>query len=272
LIEQPTIGAQLTGDFIYGAVAAFPPDANWAEAGVALVTTAQEMLDSGAIDSDQHAVITAELEKSGLADCGRVIRLDEGQEPSQFMVGVSAFSDQLLPIGQQFSLDAPEGTYRLRFRVKDFLTSDANLEWTVFVRRGTHILHELETIPTPFGEIDIPTPSEFDLAVDGSGDDFELIIDDESDLILEPGETYFFSIASRQNGVLSSFFANAEITVDGDAYIDEVTGDDDDDDDDDNGDGSGCACSSSTQTSAGPSLGLALMLFGLAWRRARAQR
>jgi Zn-dependent metalloprotease len=272
LIEQPTIGAQLTGDFIYGAVAAFPPDANWAEAGVALVTTAQEMLDSGAINDDQHAIITAELEKSGLADCGRVIRLDEGQEPSQFMVGVSAFVDQLLPIGQQFSLDAPEGTYKLRFRVKDFLTSDANLGWTIFVRRGAHIVHELEAITTPFGEIDIPTPSEFDFSVDGSGDDFELIIDDESELILEPGETYFFSIASRQNGALSGFFVNAEITVDGDAYIDEVPGDDNDDNgEDDNGDGTGCACSSSSLSPAGAGSGIVGLLFLLAWRRGRTQ-
>jgi MYXO-CTERM domain-containing protein len=73
-------------------------------------------------------------------------------------------------------------------------------------------------------------------------------------------------MASRQDGALSQFFANAEIRVDGDAYIDEsALGDDDDDDGDDSG--AGCACSS-TQSGIAP-LGamLGLLLLGLNRRR-----
>jgi MYXO-CTERM domain-containing protein len=242
LIEEPLIGAQLTGDYIYGAVSAFPSDASWGDAGVALVATAQDMLDAGHLSEEQHAFISAELESSGLANCGRVIRLDEGQEPTQLMTSVSLFTDQKLPLGQQFSLDAPAGTYKLRFRVKDFLSNDPNLAWTLYVRRGEHIVHELEDLQTPFGTVQIPVPTDYDFEVDGSGADFELKIEADTDLALEPGATYYFSMASRQEGALSQFFANAEITIDGDAYIDDsLIGDEDDEDD---AGGAGCACDS----------------------------
>lgn len=264
LIDEPLIGSQLTGDFIYGAISAFPTDATWADAGEALVNTAQDMLDNGSLNTEQFDFISAELESSGLANCGRVIRLDEGQEPTQAMIGVSLLADQKLPLGQQFSLDAPAGTYKLRFRVKEFLTNDPNLAWTLYVRRGEHIIHELEELQTPFGTFEIPIPTEYDFEVDGAGDGFDLEITDESDLVLEPGATYYFSMASRQEGDLSQFFANGEIRVDGDAYIDEpALGDDDDDD----SGGAGCTCSSAQSGVAPLSAMIGLLLLGLTRRR-----
>jgi len=266
LIDEPLIGAQLTGDFIYGAVSAFPTDATWSDAGEALVSTAQDMLDNGSLSTEQFAFISSELESSGLANCGRVIRLDEGQEPTQAMMGVSLLADQKLPLGQQFSLDAPEGTYKLRFRVKDFLTNDPNLAWTLYVRRGEHIVHELEELSTPFGTFEIPIPTDYDFEIDGEGSDFDLEITDESDLVLEPGATYYFSMASRQDGALNQFFANAEIRVDGDAYIDESAAGDDDDDDDD--DPAGCACNGTAVGGVAPLTAMAgLLLLGLSRRR-----
>ena len=261
LIENPEFGAALTGDYIYGAVAAFPSDASWADAGEALVNTAAEMLEAGQMTEKQHAIVTAELAASGLDNCGRVIPLDDGQEPTLLMNAVSLFSDTLLPVGNQFSLDAPEGTYRLRFRVKEFLANDPNLAWTLHVRRGEHIVHALEDLQTPFGNFVIPVPDLYDFAIEGEGDDFELIIDEDSDYPLEPGATYYFSLASRQDGALANFLASGEIRVDGDAYIDEdaIDNTDENDGDESNSD-NGCACAQAQGASGGTSLSLAMLL------------
>jgi len=267
LIDEPLIGPQLTGDYIYGAVSAFPTDATWGEAGEALVNTAQDMLDNGSFNEDQHAFISAELESSGLANCGRVIPLDEGQEPTQAMVAVSLLADQKLPLGQQFSLDAPAGTYKVRFRVKEFLSNDPNLAWTLYVRRGEHIVHELEELQTPFGTFEIPVPTDYDYAIDGAGDGFDLEITEDSALVLEPGATYYFSMASRQDGALGQFLANGEVRVDGDVYIDDSLLGDDDDDDDDDDSGEGCACSSGGAPLAPLPAFLGLLLLGLLRRR-----
>gem|GEM_PF-966345 len=266
LIENPEFGAALTGDFIYGAVAAFPSNASWAEAGEALVTTASDMLDAGLMTDKQYAIVTAELAASGLDNCGRVIRLDEGQEPTLLMTGVSLFEDSFIPIGNQFSLDAPEGTYRLRLRVKDFLSNEPNLGWALHVRRAEHVVHDIEALQTPFGNFDLPVPAEYDFKVEGTGDDFELILDADSDPALEPGATYYFAMASRLDGSLNNFIANAEITVDGDAYIDEVVSEDEEENDEDELSG-GCSCEVVDQSDYVPALSLILLLGLLALRR-----
>ena len=213
----------------------------------------------------QHAIVTAELAASGLDNCGRVIPLDDGQEPTLLMNAVSLFSDTLLPVGNQFSLNAPEGTYRLRFRVKEFRsktpvspglsTSDAESTSSTLSR-----ISKRRSATSRFQSRD-----RYDYAVEGAGDDFELIIDEDSEYPLESGATYYFSLASRQEGALANFMASGEIRVDGDAYIDEdaIDNGDDNDGEDSIGD-TGCACARAEGNSGGASFSVAMPSLSLA--------
>tara|TARA_Y100001968_G_C19406226_1_gene743786 strand:- start:330 stop:1964 length:1635 start_codon:yes stop_codon:yes gene_type:complete len=213
LITDPNIGAELTADLVYGALGSWASDVNWEEAGQSLVDTADDMLEEALISQEQYDAILAHGTSSGVIGCGRVIRLDEDQEPTLYMVHVGFLGDVNIPIGNQFSLDVGEYAYRLRFRIKDFLRSDANLGWRLHVRRGEAIHHDLQ----PLGNFEVPVPAEFDLAIDGMGDDFEYELTLDSDPPLEPGATYYFSLASRPEGSIQGFAAG-EITVDGDVW------------------------------------------------------
>jgi len=131
------------------------------------------------------------------------------------MVHIGFMGDVNVPIGNQFSLDVDEYADRMRFRIKDFLRSDANLGWRLHVRRGEPIHHELEAL----GSFEVPVPTDFDFVAEGTGDDFAYELDLESEPPLEPGATYYFSLASRADGNIQGFAA-AEITVDGDVWSD----------------------------------------------------
>jgi hypothetical protein len=178
------------------------------------------------------------------------------------MVHIGFMGDINVPIGNQFSLNVDEYADRMRFRIKDFLRSDANLGWRLHVRRGEPIHHELEAL----GSFEVPVPTDFDFVAEGTGDDFEYELDLESDPPLEPGATYYFSLASRADGNIQGFAA-AEITVDGDVWSDGPPEDESSEDDS----GAGCTgCSNIPRagetTNAAAVFGL-LLLGGLSRRR-----
>jgi Zn-dependent metalloprotease len=269
VMDDPLFDAEFAGDYFWGVVSGLPVDSNWMDLSDLLTQVADDLQDQGLIDDEQRSRLAELAEAQGLDACGRVMRLDEEQEPTQLMFGTSFFEDEQIPLGQQFSLDAPEGAYRLRFRVKDWFSQDANLAWTLYVHRGEHVVHEVVPVDTIFGPIEMAVPEEFDFSIDGEGDDFELELTLDSDPPLEPGETYYFSMASRTLGTLSNFYVAAEITVDGDVWIEEIEGDDDDaaDDDDDDG-GSGCSDCSGSMAGGAP-VGLLALLLGLVAVRRR---
>jgi len=264
MLEDEVLGFEVTPQLIYGAIASWPSDANWAIAGQSLVDSAGDMLDAGELTQEQHDAIIAHGEASGVIGCGRVMRLDEEQEPTQILVNVGFLSDTQIPLGNQFSLDAPDNAERLRFRIKDFLASHPNLAWTLFVRRGNHIVHDLEEL----GFFEVPVPDIYDEAIDGEGEDFEYELRLDSDPPLEPGSTYYFSIASRRLGSIQGF-QYAEITVDGDVWLDESEDSAEDEDqafDPNNAGCSDCGTNQGGGTASGWQV-LALLLLGVLRRR-----
>ena len=268
VMDDGLFDAEFAGDYFWGVVSGLPVDSNWMDVSEQLRDTADDLLAEALIDDAQHARLAELMAAHGLEACGRVIRLDEDQEPTQIIIGVSFAEQTPIPLGQQFSLDAPEGAYRLRFRVKDWQSQDPNLGWVLYVRRGEHIFHDVVPVDTPIGTIDMPFPDEYDFSVDGEGDDFELELTLDSDPPLEPGATYYFSMASREIDTLGGFYVFGEITVDGDAWIEEVEADDDDAADDDDDGGSGCQDCSSSVT-GGSASGLVALVLGLVALRRR---
>jgi MYXO-CTERM domain-containing protein len=272
VLDDPLFDADLSGDYFWGVVSGLPVNSNWMDVSDQLAATADDMLDVGALDQGQRDRLDELMASQGLDACGRVIRLDEGQEPSQLLVAVGfAGEGAEIPAGQQFSIDAPDNAYKIRFRVKDWRSSEANLAWVLYGRRGEHVFHEVQEMTTPFGPIDMPFPEDYDFRIEGEGDGFDLELTLDSDPPLEPGETYFFSVSSLVTGSLVEFYTAAEITVDGDVYIEEVEGDDDEAGDDDDNGGDGCQdCSSSVAAGPAPA-GLLALLLGLVALRRRNQ-
>ncbi len=264
LIEDEAVGAEIAADVLYSAIVRFPDNPNWRDAGAALYEALEILRDLDRIDDAQVAAVEAHMEASGLDDCGRVIPLDDDQEPTLLMVHPGFAGDVNIPLGHQFSIDAPEGTYRVRFRIKDFATQTQNLAWVLYVRRGEHVVHEL--VDSGFG-FDVAVPDVYDHAVEGEGEDVEFNLTFDSDPPLEPGETYYFSMASRQLGTIQGFGA-AEVRVDGRTWWEEPVAPEDDDDG-----GAGCRdCSATVVGGAGyaPLAALLLVLLGFAARRRQA--
>lgn len=274
LIDDERVGADVTADLYYGAITGFPDDLSWATAGQALETAADDLLDEGVIGGDTHGAIIEWAERSGVLGCGRVVAMDEGAEPQQLLNHPGFFPDANLPLGNQFSVEAPEAAGRIRFRVTDWRSSNDNLAWRLYVRRGQHVGHDITPVNLGNFQIEVPVPADYDFAIDGQGDGFELamlpggseleggVLSDGELLPLQGGATYYFSIASRAVGNIQGF-AQGEITTWADMWIDPgLLGDDDDDD---GGEGAGCAgCASNL---GGASGGLLLLL--VPWVRRR---
>ena len=264
VIDDPLLGAEFAGEFFWGAVSALPVNANWMDLSDTLVESADDLLEDGLMAEPAHDRLIELLEVAGLDACGRVIRLDEDQEPLFLLFSMRFAGDLPVPAGNQFSLDAPEGTYKLRFRVKGFDSNEPNLGYTVFVRRGEHVVHEPHEIETGWGSFEMPGPAEYDFSVDGAGDEFELELTLDSDPALEPGATYYFSVNARAIDDFQYGWVSAEVSVDGRSWIEDVVEPADDDDDD----GAGCRdCSGSVAAGPAPIGLLMLALGGVLLRR-----
>jgi hypothetical protein len=252
---------------LYGALGTWPSDVNWQIAGDSVVDAAERLRDAGVISADSASAFIEHAEASGIVGCGRVVPLDDGQEPTQLLFHSRlAGEDGGIPLGQQFSIEVPELGDLLRFRVKGFFGGPPELAYTVYMRRGEYVHHEIIEIPTQFGTIEMPVPQDFDHSFDGDDSDFEIELRMDSDPPLEPGATYYFSIGSRATGDIAGFFVNAEITVDADIRVtDAPAGDDDDGGDDDGGDS--CQDCEASVVSAPPSWAVLLLLVPALRRR-----
>jgi len=267
LIEDPLLGPELTATLVFGATLTWPSDVTWDQAGQSLLDSADDLLDAGTIDADQRAAIEGHATAAGVVDCVRVIPLDEGAEAELLLVNLGATGDfGRVPATAQMSIEAPENARDIRLRVRDWRTSSTDMGWVIYGRRGGHVVHAIQNV---LG-VDFPVPEVYDFTIEGTEDGVDIVIGEDTIPQLEPGATYYFSVASDNLGGLPPFqFTNAEITISGDKRLHEDSGDDDDaagDDDDDGGDG--CASCGSSVAGSGGSV-LALFVVGGLLRRRR---
>ena len=267
LMDDASIGRELTATLVFGAVLTWPSDVNWVQAGASLLESADDLLDAGVIDDSQREAIRAHVQAAGLVACERVIPLDDGVESTQLLVNGGLSGDfARVPATAQLSIDAPEGTRDIRFRIREFRSASPEIGWAVYVRRGDHVVHDL-TVLLGF---DFPVPAVYDFVVEGSGDGVDIELGADTDPPLVPGATYYFSLASTNLGGLPPLqFTNAEITVAGDKRV--VEGDDDDSGEDG---GDGCSGCGSRLGGSGAQGAALLLLAGLSLplRRRRRRR
>jgi Zn-dependent metalloprotease len=280
MAEDPLLGTHIAAQLFYGAAQSWSTESvSWSQAGDSLVAAADDLLAAAEIDASAHAAILSHVEAGGLPGCERIIPLDEGNASTQFFIatGLAEAVGGYVPLSTQMSLHAPEGTKRVRLRVDSFLGTVPDVPWTVFVRRGAFVEHSVDNV---LG-LDVPIPSVYDFAVDGVGAD-NIVLDADSDPPLQPGETYYFAISTRSEGLSSFDFAFGEATFSGEVVMEDPA-DEPPVDPGGEGDGTetpaagdeeegkgGCGCA--TGTSAGWPILLAALAFarGLGWRRCRA--
>jgi len=220
LMEDPLVGAELTGDLLYGAVTTWTLETDWTAAGVSLLDAAADMLADGLITGQGNDAIVGHLEDFNLLDCGRVVGLDDGEEHAILLIDGGLPGDfEHMPGGVQFSLDVPEDARGLRLEVTDF--TSPKMGWMLYVRRGSHIEHRVTDLVI-LG-VQIAVPETYDLLVEGEGSGYVLELTADSELPLEPGETYYFSVAGRNLGDIEAFgFTFSRITVRGGLFEPEV--------------------------------------------------
>ncbi len=211
MIDDPAIGPDVSAQLFYGTALGFPYDTDWTDAGDVLAETTGDMLADGAIDQTQHDAILGHLDTAGVQGCKRVIPLDDGFQPELYTqyIGMADLFGHI-PLTAQYSLEAPEGATEIRLRVREWTTA-FDMGWTVFVRRGEHVKWDLENLMG----FDVPVIGEYDFAVDGDGKG-TVVVDADSEVPLEAGETYYFALATRNLGGIGGFdMAAGEVVVSG---------------------------------------------------------
>ncbi|MFT4625812.1 MAG: MYXO-CTERM domain-containing protein [Myxococcota bacterium] len=210
LIGDPLIGGQVAAEVGLGALAEFPSDVSWKQAGKALVNSADDLLDAGSINAEQHTAIVAHAEASGIVGCERVIRLED-VESSRQMVTVFGL-DAGTTMATQFSLDAPAGTTDITFRIDEKIEWQGDIEANVYVRRAEFVKHELVDL----GYFQLATPKQFDFEDTGiKKKSYEWRFDAQTDPPLEPGATYYFSVSLSAPGG----FGTGEMVVSGESTV-----------------------------------------------------
>jgi MYXO-CTERM domain-containing protein len=258
VMDDPELGGLVGAHLVFGALNIWGEDTTFKGAGEALMESADDLLSESFIDAEQRDLIQSHIEASGLDDCGRVIRLDEGQQPRQsFFGGIGQGGPRGFPTANQYSIDAPEGTSRIRFFVDRLEVSDPALGWSAYLRRGEHVVLEQEE-GDGGGHWRPWVPTEYDVQIDGSGEERIIELTDESDTLLEPGATYYLAVMARPGKGMQGF-GFGEISITAEANIDPVDPNADDDDDDG---GNGCSNCNSRVDGTGTGA-WAFALFGL---------
>jgi len=265
MIEDPAIGPEVASHAFFGALNLWGDEPTFGSAGEALLESIEALHDSGNIDDAQLQRMNDIVAASGFDDCSRVIALDEGVQPRQSTFGaVFQGNTRWFPMPNQYSIDAPEGTTAVTFRIEDWATSNEAMDYRVIVRRGEHVVFErvggggmggrLEVVESDFEEID-------------DRSEFRILLDDRSDPPLEPGATYYFAVTSWPTDGMSGFgFAEAQVS--GEIEFDASLVDDGDAPAD--GDGTGCAgCSSRLDAEGGAGWLAVLGLLGFVGLRRR---
>ncbi len=269
LISDELIGPIPTAHLFFGAIAAWDEEVSWQTASQTILESASALQESGFLSTEQADRIALHAEEAGMDDCGRIVRMDEGARPTQIITSRVRNDGSVSagPLYTQFSLDAPEGAVSLSLSV-DSLVGQAPPGYTVYVRRGEPVFHELVEVDTPFGPRTRPQVADYDFEVSGQGVGTVIEMDATTDPPLEPGATVYFAIWSAAAEGAEPGRYGAEITLAGEVDIVPVE-EAPIADDDDGLAGAGCSdCAASV--AAGPSAGgLAFALLGLLGLRRR---
>jgi len=193
LIEE--LGQETAAELLVGALGTWSGETSWSDAGRSLEDATAALGVAGVIDELAEARALALIQASGMPDCTRIIDLGDVQSASLYLLNLGR-SDEYsrFSSGVQLSLLAPPEAVAVELEIVGFDGKPEGTGWTIYVRAGQPVHHtasKVEGLGLAYAE-----PTEFDLQIDGANTR-TIRLDAQSGLSLEPGEVYYFAIASR---------------------------------------------------------------------------
>ncbi|MFH2009856.1 MAG: hypothetical protein ABI333_24895 [bacterium] len=142
------LGASKADQLIYGALAAMPEDADFADAAAMTEQVATDLAAQGLLGTADLALIGQVLGPTGrnMVDCHRIIPLDNrpASHPSHLVYAFQTFPGYIdeFPLGLQFTLDAPANATRLNVTLQ--AQYGWNSAWTVYLRKDQPVYMEFD--------------------------------------------------------------------------------------------------------------------------------
>jgi hypothetical protein len=212
---QQRLGAEITAELLWGAITTWAGDVGWPEAGASVLESARALGEAGLLDDTGLAAIEEEVTAANLVGCvERVIALDGGEPVSQYLINAGLDGDYaLIPLSVQFSLRVPARGGDVRFRVEGLESSEPDLAWTLFARRGAPVGHEVMDFSSVGLSFAVPTA--YDLELEGEGA-ATLTLGPDTEPAVGGDETWYFALAGRNLGAIQPLdFVTGVITVSG---------------------------------------------------------
>jgi hypothetical protein len=215
LIEA--LGQENAAELLVGALGTWSSETSWSDAGRSLEDATAALREAGVIDERAQDEALALIQASGMPDCSRIIDLAQVQSASLYLLNLGRDDEYArFSTGVQFSLVAPPEAVAIELEIVAFDGKPEGTGWTIYIRAGEpvhHLASKVEGLGLPFAE-----PTEFDLRIDGANTR-TIRLDAQSRLRLEPGEVYYFAIASRNLSRARHDIDYARISVSGRVLI-----------------------------------------------------
>jgi hypothetical protein len=221
LISDPKIGEDLTADLLVGTIAGWGNGTNWTDAGWSLIETAEMLFNDQLIDEESLDAITQHVANSGMLDCERIIDLKQTETSQQYLMNLGLDGAyERIPGGVQFQYQTPPESNEFQINIREFSGTDTQTGLAVYLRAGSPVEHEAMRIEG-LG-LHHAVPIQYDTLFEIDEASADIILDEKSDPPLNPGERYFWSIATINRGRPPMDVAYSKVTVQAKALIGEL--------------------------------------------------
>jgi hypothetical protein len=222
LISDPRIGEDLTADLLVGTIAGWGNGTNWTDAGWSLIETAETLFNDQLIDQESLDAITQHVANSGMLDCERIIDLQQTETSQQYLMNLGLDGPYgRIPGGVQFQYQTPAESNEFHINIQDFTGFDAQTGLAVYLRAGSPVEHEATRIEGLGLHHAIPVL--YDTVFEINESSATIVLNDNSEPPLIPGERYFWSIATINQGRTPMDVAYSKVTVQAQALIGDIT-------------------------------------------------
>jgi hypothetical protein len=207
LIEHPYVGPEVAGDLLVASIPLWGAEPSWALVGESLAVSADDLVAAGVLSSAGRIAVDGQLERSGLVDCERVVTLQPEREKSLLLLNVGLFGElERIPGNVQMRIPADASDPVLV--IDDGATGD-QVGWTLFVRRGAPVEHEVFAVDG-LG-LSVAVARAYDGLLDGDGR-AEVALATLAEGADGEGD-WFIALASRNQGVEPLNLVYGEATV-----------------------------------------------------------
>ncbi len=218
LVSDPRIGQDLTADLLVATIAGWGNGTNWPDAGWSLIETAEILLNDQLIDEDTFSAVSDHVANSGILDCERIVDLKHTESSLQYLMNLGLMDQyERIPAGVQFQYQTPPESNEFQINIEDFSGVDAQTGLAVYLRAGNPVEHEAMRIEGLGLHHAVPVAFDAVFEIDESA--ATIVLNEESDPPLVPGERYYWSIATINRGRSPMDVAYSKVTIQANAFM-----------------------------------------------------